>query len=182
MIAFCDVACLTVGSEVFSDAFSEGQTRDINEGFPSDSHLYTEDYDYLSDSDLEDESSHSEGDEEPPETRHNSRQSPKDGPAADPRTPETVVPDPLPRHPSSVEICEARTNDRSTSFTVGYSCILVNFCRRSDGCLARMGKVAIIRDMGAVTCAQYDFRQPIPAPYFLVSASRRCYISCTPTR
>ena len=34
--------------------------RDINGEFPSESHPYTEDYDYLSDSDLEDGSSHSE--------------------------------------------------------------------------------------------------------------------------
>ena len=42
---------------MFSDGFSEGQTRDINEGFPSDTHPYTESYDYLSDSDLEDDES-----------------------------------------------------------------------------------------------------------------------------
>ena len=42
---------------MLSDAFSEGQTRDINGEFPSDSHPYTEHYDYLSDSDLEDGSS-----------------------------------------------------------------------------------------------------------------------------
>ena len=45
---------------MFSDGFSEGQARDINGEFPSDSHSYTEYYDYLSDSDLEDESSCSE--------------------------------------------------------------------------------------------------------------------------
>ena len=39
---------------MFSDAFSEGQSRDINEGFPSNSSTI-EVYDYLSDSDLEDE-------------------------------------------------------------------------------------------------------------------------------
>ena len=43
---------------MFSDAFSEGQLRDINEEFPADSS--TEVYDYLSDSDLEDECSCSE--------------------------------------------------------------------------------------------------------------------------
>lgn len=42
--------------KVFSDRFSEGQARNINDGFPSDSLPHTEDYDYLSDSDLEDES------------------------------------------------------------------------------------------------------------------------------
>ena len=45
---------------MFSDGFSEGQIRDINEEFPSESHPYTEDYDYLSDSDLEDVSCCSE--------------------------------------------------------------------------------------------------------------------------
>ena len=47
---------------MFSDGFLEGQTRDINEEFPFDSHPYTEYYDYLSDSDLEDGSSCSEED------------------------------------------------------------------------------------------------------------------------
>ena len=52
---------------MFSDGFSEGQTRDIDGGFPSDSYPYTDDYDYLSDSDLEDVPSFSEEeDEEPP--------------------------------------------------------------------------------------------------------------------
>ena len=43
---------------MFSDAFSEGQLRDISEEFPTGSS--TEVYDYLSDSDLEDECSYSE--------------------------------------------------------------------------------------------------------------------------
>ena len=44
---------------MFSDAFSEGESKDINEGFPSDSSTI-EIYDYMSDSDLEDECSCSE--------------------------------------------------------------------------------------------------------------------------
>ena len=40
---------------MLSDGFSEGQTRNINDIFPSDLLPYTEDYDYLSDSDLEDD-------------------------------------------------------------------------------------------------------------------------------
>jgi hypothetical protein len=40
---------------VFSNGFSEGQARDIDEGFPPDALPYTESYDYLSDSDLEDD-------------------------------------------------------------------------------------------------------------------------------
>ena len=45
---------------MFSDGFSEGQARDINGEFPSEFHHFTEDYDYLSDSDLEDGSCSSE--------------------------------------------------------------------------------------------------------------------------
>ena len=44
---------LIVHPTVFSNGFSEGQLRDIDRGFPPDSHPYTEEYDYLSDSDLE---------------------------------------------------------------------------------------------------------------------------------
>ena len=40
---------------MFSNEFLEGQIRDINEGFPPDSLPYPESYDYLSDSDLEDD-------------------------------------------------------------------------------------------------------------------------------
>ena len=49
---------------MFSDRFFEGQTKDIDGGCPSDSHPYTDDYDYLSDSDLEDGHSYSEEEEE----------------------------------------------------------------------------------------------------------------------
>jgi len=47
---------------VFSDGFSEGRLKDIDESFPPDSLPYTEDYDYLSDSDLEDEEPEQEQD------------------------------------------------------------------------------------------------------------------------
>ena len=46
--------------EAFSDAFPEGQLKDIIKGFPSNSHPSTERYDYPFDSDLEDESSNEE--------------------------------------------------------------------------------------------------------------------------
>ena len=39
---------------MFSDGFLEAQTRDITEGFPPNSFPYTDHYEYLSDSDLED--------------------------------------------------------------------------------------------------------------------------------
>lgn len=40
---------------MFSDAYSEGQKKNINDTFPPELCPYTEDYDYLSDSDLEDD-------------------------------------------------------------------------------------------------------------------------------
>ena len=40
---------------MFSDGFSEGQIRDINDGFPTGALPYTDSYDNLSDSDLEEE-------------------------------------------------------------------------------------------------------------------------------
>jgi len=86
---------------VFSDSFPEGQARDINEGFPSDSHPYTEHYDYLSDSDLEDESYRSEEeDEEPLEGKPISQRRFEDTP--DPTTSQNSAPDP----PLSVKSCE----------------------------------------------------------------------------
>lgn len=47
---------------MFSDGYSEGRLKDIDESFPPDSLPFTEDYDYLSDSDLEDEESEQEQD------------------------------------------------------------------------------------------------------------------------
>jgi hypothetical protein len=92
---------------VFSDGFSEGQIRDINDGFPSDSNPYNGDYNYMSDSDLEDE-------EEP---RPNSR----DTQALQTEADSSNGPPPRP----------SSTTDNNN--------------------LSRMGKVAVIRDMGAVT-------------------------------
>ena len=47
---------------MFSDGFSEGRLKDIDEPFPPESLPYAEDYDYLSDSDLEDEEPEQEQD------------------------------------------------------------------------------------------------------------------------
>jgi hypothetical protein len=154
---------------VFSDAFSEGQTRDINLGFPSDSHPYTEYYDYLSDSDLEDGSSCSdEEDEEPREDDDDSSQKKPEG-APDPQTSQTIVSDGPPPHPSSTETSEAQNNDRSTSFPVDRFRILVNPSHRLNDDLQRTGKVAIIRDMGAVTCVQHS---PSPTDSHILLAGR----------
>ena len=55
----------------------EAQTKDIDEGFPSDTLDYIDDYDYFSDSDLEDEVEEDggpAGDDEP-EPQHSSQDS-----------------------------------------------------------------------------------------------------------
>jgi len=89
---------------VFSDGFSEGQTRDINGGFPADSHPYTDDYDYLSDSDLEDEEPQEDGCHDP-QQRHED--------ASDPQTSQTTVSyTPLPRSPTKAS--EAQNDERSS--------------------------------------------------------------------
>ena len=51
---------------MFSGGFLEGQTRDINDGFPSDAIPHTEYDDCLSDSDLEDEGEEEAQDESKP--------------------------------------------------------------------------------------------------------------------
>ncbi|KAF9779896.1 hypothetical protein BJ322DRAFT_349753 [Thelephora terrestris] len=40
---------------LFSERFSEGESKDIRDGFPSDEQPYTDTYEYLSDSDLDEE-------------------------------------------------------------------------------------------------------------------------------
>jgi len=104
--------------------------------FPSGSHPYTDHYDYLSDSDLEDE--------EPLKGERDSQER-LEG-ASKPETSQTIVSD----LPSPVETSEASNSRRSTPLTS--DCPPVYTDHRSNDNLTRMGKVAIIRDMGAVTC------------------------------
>lgn len=72
------IVSLITRPEVFSDGFSEGQVTDINEGFPSDAVPRTEYYDYLSDSDLEDEDYCSE-DERKPHGGDSTKSPPEEG-------------------------------------------------------------------------------------------------------
>ena len=64
---------------MFSNGFSEGQIRDINDGFPADALPYTESYDHLSDSDLEDDE---------PESPHGDRNPDSESPAEAPENPQ----------------------------------------------------------------------------------------------
>ena len=105
---------------MFSDSFSEGRERDINEGFPSDFHPYTDHYDYLSDSDLEDESFCSEeDDEEPLEGKDISQKRLED--MEDPKATQKSASDSA----LSVETMEAQNTGRLIPSTVEYFTVLV---------------------------------------------------------
>ena len=105
---FHDITPLTLCLEVFSDGSFEGQTRDLEGGFPSDSDPYTEHYDYWSDSDLEDESEAEDGE---PVEEDCCKPLPNPEDAPDP----TTALDNLSPHPSLVDTHEAQTFDRSGS-------------------------------------------------------------------
>jgi len=98
--------------EVLSDGFSEGQTRDINRGFPSDSRPYTDDYDYLSDSDLEDEPfCREEEDEDPSEV-----DDPKPSRGSELRVPLILPSEDLPR--PAADVTEVQNDDKSAPMPI----------------------------------------------------------------
>ena len=110
------VTNLTIHLEVFSGGFSEVQLRDIDGGFPPDSHPYTEDYDYFSDSDLEDEPYCSGQDEEEPheDNNENLQQEVSNGPNT--QNLETVTPNTLPPRPPSDQVIEVQNDTRFFRF------------------------------------------------------------------
>ena len=116
MTALYLVTNLTIHLEVFSGGFSEVQLRDIDGGFPPDSHPYTEDYDYFSDSDLEDEPYCSGKDEEEPheDNSGNLQQEVSNGPNT--QNPETVTPNTLPPRPPSDKAIEVQNDTRFFRF------------------------------------------------------------------
>ncbi|KAF9779861.1 hypothetical protein BJ322DRAFT_346991 [Thelephora terrestris] len=132
-------------STLFSEGFSKGRLRDINDGFPSDSHPYTEDYDYLSDSDLEEGSSCLGEDEgEPQEAEDdNSHQILENAEVTQPAVSDSPPPAPL--------IIEAQGDNRSIPLLVRCFSTFVNLGHSASDDPPRMGKVAIVRDTGAVT-------------------------------
>ena len=141
---------------MFSDGFLEGQTRDINEGFPPDSIPHTEYYDYLSDSDLEDESSYSEeGEERPCEDGDTEGHPNGDGfkllwcPDSVSQVAQIITPESPPQVLRDLSGVEG--DNRFAPILSNYPTFLVNFGRRSNKGLVRLGKVAIIRDIAAVT-------------------------------
>ena len=100
---------------MFSDGFSEGKLRDIKGGFPPDSNPYTEDYDYLSDSDLEDGSHSGEEEEELQDDSGSSQPGLGDEGAT-----QTTTPDNPSSCQSLVEITEVQDCDRSSRFPLDF--------------------------------------------------------------
>jgi hypothetical protein len=100
---------------VFSEGFSEGQMRDM--ALPSDAFPHTEDYGYLSDSDLEDEPPCSEDEDQPHEgdgtggpLREDEPQ-PRGPQESDSQVPPTATFGDLPR--PLVDVIEGKDNHRS---------------------------------------------------------------------
>jgi len=103
---------------VFSDGFLEGQTKDVNGGFPSESEPYTDHYDYLSDSDLEDDYSCSEEENEKlQENVNRSSQERPDDPLYQ-QTPQTIVSDEPQPSLLSLKTSDTSFDARSTTLPV----------------------------------------------------------------
>lgn len=116
--------------------------KNINDGFPPDSLPYTDSYDYLSDSDLEDDEL-----EEP-----RSDQNPGSGTTANevPENPSRASQD-----PSGVE-----NLNMSALNPIQLHDIRTNLQHRPSNGSIRMGKIAIVRDMAAVTYVDPVADQP----------------------
>lgn len=126
--------------------------RDINDGFPSRSRPHVEDYEYLSDSDLEDVWSFSEDEEEP----HAGGCGPNKN--QDNTHAQTLPADALNRPPlpsSSVGASGEPQNDMNPSHCLFDIRHLTRPIRSPDNESSRMGKVAVIRDIGAITYVHY---------------------------
>jgi len=124
-------------SVVFSDRFSEGVSKNLRDGFPSDEEPYTDSYECSSDSDLDEEEGYTETDE------HLS-----DNPAMNPaRKKGVAVPDQEP----------ALGRRRVPSFTGGQNNAEQVATAADDSgshprtAHAQLGKVAIVRDVAATT-------------------------------
>ena len=91
--------------------------RDIDGGFPTDSSPYTEEYDYLSDSDLEDGSSCSEVDEEEPpkDSAGDPQERIEDADSAKPLPVALASPPPC---SSTVEITDSQEDNRSATLYI----------------------------------------------------------------
>ena len=122
---------------VFSDRFSEGASKNLRDDFPSDEEPYTDSYEYLSDSDLDEAEGYTEADE-PPSDDTTSYDSAHEE--------DTGV---LDQEPAQARVISSLTIDRdgakhttaTTSDPGGHP----------GTTRVQPGKVAIIRDMAATT-------------------------------
>jgi len=122
---------------VFSDRFSEGASKSLGDGFPSDEEPYTDSYECLPDSDLDEEEGYAEADEPL-----------SDNPAMKPARRESVaVPDqePAQSRRSISSLTSGRNNAEQVTTAAGGSGVHPETAR------VQSGKVAIIRDVAATT-------------------------------
>jgi hypothetical protein len=105
---------------VFSDEFTEGRQHDVYGGFPADSQHYTDDYRYLSDSDLEDGSSYSGEDEEEPQRGDGGTSQRRDEKMGFAQEFHTVIPGDPSQPPSPAEEIESPDSNRSLPSFVRY--------------------------------------------------------------
>ena len=131
---------------VFSDGFSEGALKNLRDGFPSDEKPYTDFYEYLSDSDLDEDEDSADLEEE--EGYTTSDDSPSD---------DTTVGSPARETGGAV-------SDQGPVEVRGSSPLTINKNDTEQATLTasdpggrpgtthiQLGKVAIIRDMAATT-------------------------------
>lgn len=118
---------------VFSEGFSEGALKNLRDGFPPDEEPYTDSYEYLSDSDLDETEGSTEADE-----------SLSDDTSINNSTRETVgVPDQEPAQASGVSSTIGISAEQAT--------IMAGNSSGPESTHMQPGKVAIIRDTAATT-------------------------------
>jgi hypothetical protein len=131
---------------VFSDGFSEGALKNLRDGFPSDEKPYTDFYEYLSDSDLDEDEGSADLEEE--EGYTTSDDSPSDDTTIDSPARETggAVPD---QGPVQVRGSSPLTIDKNDTEQATVTASDPGGCPGTTR--IQLGKVAIIRDMAATT-------------------------------
>lgn len=149
--------------------------RDIDGGFPSDSRPYAEDYDYVSDSDLED--TWEDGEEPQEDSDGNSQRRPENVEVK--QTHQPTVSNNSPSDPSSIEEIKPQNDNRSTSFPVRQISILITqvpvliITLQEWARLPLFAMQELLRACGAVS--------HIHATHWPTTALRHCCFSYTPT-
>jgi hypothetical protein len=122
---------------VFSDRFSEGTLKNLRDGFPSDEEPHTDSYDYLSDSDLDEEEGDSEIDDPPNDAATMNNPAREKG---------VAVPDQEWAQTRTISSSAIGRNDAEPATVTAEGSRV-----RPGTPHVQPGKVAIIRDMAATT-------------------------------